>query len=194
MIDHAKVIDGFGDLVGRDVYEPREVRCGRCGRFFTFTAADQKYVHEVRGVPVKMADRGAAYCDACVPLRAEENRTARRRSRSLRAIEEARARMELDPRDAAATLDVVRAHLAILEQQPSVRSAERLVVLARRARRLDPDRLEARYWEGRALEAAGQAQGAARALEAFIESTCDRPGHGKLVTDAKARLARAAHG
>jgi tetratricopeptide (TPR) repeat protein len=185
-IDFGKIIDSFGELAGRSSYGPRELSCARCGARFTFTPAAQKYVHEARGVPVSKA-AGAAYCDGCARARGAENRASRHRARARSALAAAAGAMALRPDDAGAALEVVGAHLAVLAFEPNVRSARRLVAIARRARRLDPGRPDALYWEGRALEAAGDPEAARAAYGAFLERARGRR-HASARADAERRL------
>lgn len=186
-IDHGRIIDGWGELAGVTHYQSHQRPCGSCGATFVFTARDQKYVREVRGVPVKM-DR-VAYCSSCVRVRAAENRAHRARSHAQQLLRDARCIAEERTDDPNALLGVVAARLRLMDLEPNPHAASELVGLARRARRLDPACLDARYWEGRALLAAGHRDAAARALEAFVESSRDVPSRAQILDDARARLA-----
>ena len=72
-IDHAKVMDGFGQLRGHEVYRPIATFCGICDEPIELSAREQKYLLEVKGVPVKFLRRGAAYCQRCTARRARIN-------------------------------------------------------------------------------------------------------------------------
>ncbi len=67
-IDHGKVMDGHGRLAGRSSYVSFVTPCVVCGTPFAFTGTAQKYVLEVKGVPVK-ALRGSAFCARCMKRR-----------------------------------------------------------------------------------------------------------------------------
>ena len=115
-IDHTKVIDGFGELAGRHTYEPREVRCGLCGKPFVFSTKAQKYVHEVRGVPYKRADSGAAYCATCLPRRVARNRAVRNEAAIAAAYVRALSAMEAAPDEVEAIFAVLEAAVAGLSR------------------------------------------------------------------------------
>ena len=76
-IDHKKVTDGFSQLRGREVYVPLSTFCGVCDDPIELTPREQKYLLEVKGVPVKMLQRGAAFCQRCAKRRARINYLAR---------------------------------------------------------------------------------------------------------------------
>lgn len=166
-IDHARIIDGFGELTGRTHYEDRQVRCGECGIAFTFTARDQKYVHEARGVPIKMAGH-AAYCSACLPRRVAANRARRARDAARRLHEEALRAARERPRDPTALLGAAESHLRRLEHAPDRDRATEVVALARRARKIEPACVDTFLWEARGLIAAGHPRAAARALTTLL--------------------------
>jgi len=73
IIDHDRVMDGHGQLLGYTSYVAFETYCGICDAPFLLTAADQKRLLEKRGVPVKMLRRGAAFCAACAKRRGRIN-------------------------------------------------------------------------------------------------------------------------
>jgi hypothetical protein len=151
-IDHSRLIDGFAELRGRTHYEDESLQCGDCGRAFVFTAAAQKYVFEVRGVPVKMRNRGAAFCDACRDVRARRNRAARQLKKLEHAAQEARAASEREPRNADVLLAWVAARVAHLEGQarpPTKRAIDDLRASLRRAGRLNPNVRNVEEWAGR---------------------------------------------
>lgn len=68
-IEHEKVIDGFGHLVGHKYYRAFPSTCSICGRSLVLSASDQKYLLEVKGVPVKLMQY-AAFCMQCRSHRA----------------------------------------------------------------------------------------------------------------------------
>ena len=76
-IDHTKVTDGFGQLRGHGVYVPFATYCGICDDPVVLSPREQKYLLEVKGVPVKFLQRGAAYCQRCAKRRARINFLAR---------------------------------------------------------------------------------------------------------------------
>lgn len=73
IIDHAKLIDGFGELTSSPVYVPLETFCGICDAPFVLAPRVQKYMLEVRQIPVKMLQRGAVFCVACRRRRSRIN-------------------------------------------------------------------------------------------------------------------------
>ncbi|MFO0570315.1 MAG: hypothetical protein U0263_32030 [Polyangiaceae bacterium] len=93
-IDHDKLIDGYGDLTAYTVYESFDTYCGICDAPTRVTAAEQKYLLEINGVPVKMLRGGAIYCRSCAERRA--------RIKALKYI------------DGTATTSDVRKELALL--------------------------------------------------------------------------------
>lgn len=69
-IDHAKIMDGFAELRGHVHYIPMNTFCGICDEPIQVSPASQKYLLEVKGVPVKFLRRGAALCKQCAQRRA----------------------------------------------------------------------------------------------------------------------------
>jgi hypothetical protein len=61
-IDHTKIMDGFSQLRAFTIYEPLNTFCGICDDPIILSPQEQKYLLEVKGVPVKFLQRGAAYC------------------------------------------------------------------------------------------------------------------------------------
>ncbi|MBK7908303.1 MAG: hypothetical protein IPJ78_17320 [Gemmatimonadetes bacterium] len=76
LIDHAKITDGFGQLVGFVAYLAFESFCGICDDPIEVSAAEQKFLLEVKQVPVKMLLRGATFCARCRTRRAKINQLA----------------------------------------------------------------------------------------------------------------------
>jgi hypothetical protein len=76
-IDHGKLIDGFGELWGYATYRPFDTFCGICDAPVILTPGEQKYLLEVKRVPVKMLQRGAVYCASCRSRRARMNELKR---------------------------------------------------------------------------------------------------------------------
>jgi hypothetical protein len=72
-ISHHKLIDGFGELAASSVYLPFETFCGICDAPFVVHPRIQKYMLEVRQIPVKMLRRGAVFCLACRRRRSRLN-------------------------------------------------------------------------------------------------------------------------
>lgn len=64
-IDHARIVDGFGEMRAHSVYRPLRTYCGVCDSQVELSPATQKYMLEVVGVPVKMLRRGAVFCVPC---------------------------------------------------------------------------------------------------------------------------------
>jgi len=170
-IDHTKVIDGFGELAGRHTYEPREVRCGLCGKPFVFSTKAQKYVHEVRGVPYKRADSGAAYCATCLPRRVARNRAVRNEAAIAAAYVRALSAMEAAPDEVEAIFAVLEAAVALHRIRPSPTRADRLIALARRAGRIRPADATWRLWEARVQLLRGRLVAARRTLGIVIETS-----------------------
>lgn len=150
-IDHRRLVDGFGEMSSRTHYEGFESKCGRCGCAFWFSATAQKYVHEVRGVPVKRA-RSAGFCDACAKARGKKNRAHAEGARRRKEIASAKAASDAEPQDGGKLLEYAVASIRALEQNWSRKSAERLLGTVRRAHRLDPKLRSAKKWE-RTLQA-----------------------------------------
>jgi hypothetical protein len=73
LIDHTKLIDGFEELTKHRYYLPFQTFCGICDRLFELSPRVQKYMLEVRGIPVKMLQRGAVYCVKCRRRRSRIN-------------------------------------------------------------------------------------------------------------------------
>ena len=136
-IDHAALVDGFGEMLGRTEYEGFESRCAKCGATFTFTAAAQKYVHEQRGVPIKRA-RVAGLCPSCSAAAGKQRRARGERTELVRAAEAAKRASAEQPEHGGRLLEYVVAKLRVLEDGWSQRSAERLLGDVRRVARLDP--------------------------------------------------------
>ena len=186
-IDHSKVIDGFGEVSGKTEYADERVRCGLCGTKFVFTAAAKKYVFEVRGVPVKMRHRGAAYCDPCRDRRAALNRLLRAIERLQREHRRAVAAARAAPDDAGAHAACARSIVRLVASSGKgpLNSA---IHHARRARKLDPTCVESLYWEGRAHELALRPRQARAMFEAFLADDSGRALAPRR-TDARRRLA-----
>ena len=184
-IDHGRIIDGFGEMIGYTHYEDRVLPCGGCGVLFTFTARDQKYVHEIRGVPIKFADRGAAYCSECVRARAAQNR-ARRAERDAQRLHENALRFAREtPDDPLALLAAAATRLRRLGPRPTRGGANEVVHPARRARKIDPACLEALLWEARGLVACGHPRAAVRALDT-LAGRLGETGDRRLLAEARA--------
>ena len=73
LINHHKLIDGFGELDGAHTYVPFETFCGICDAPFVLHPRIQKYMLEVRQIPVKMLQRGAVFCLSCRRRRSRLN-------------------------------------------------------------------------------------------------------------------------
>ncbi len=73
VIDHLRVTDGFGQLDGHLYYRPLRTYCGICDTPFTLMPRVQKYMLEVKGIPVKMLKSGAVYCVECRRRRSRIN-------------------------------------------------------------------------------------------------------------------------
>ncbi|MDF1699242.1 MAG: hypothetical protein P1U56_25530 [Saprospiraceae bacterium] len=72
-IEHDKIIDGFAELYHHKKYIEFHSNCGICSTKICVTPRTQKYVLEVKGVPVKMMKRGALFCENCRKRRARIN-------------------------------------------------------------------------------------------------------------------------
>jgi len=72
-IEHDKIIDGFAELNNHKDYIEFYANCGICSTAICVTPEIQKYVLEIKGVPVKMMKRGALFCDNCRKRRARIN-------------------------------------------------------------------------------------------------------------------------
>jgi hypothetical protein len=72
-INHHKLIDGFGELNGSRVYVPFATFCAICDAPFVLHPRIQKYMLEVRQIPVKMLRRGAVFCLECRRRRSRIN-------------------------------------------------------------------------------------------------------------------------
>lgn len=180
-IDHSKIIDGFGELQGRSWYEPFETRCAGCRKPIVFEGADQKYVHEVRGVPIKMARR-VARCGECARARGRVNRAKAELVELRRAVERARVASKARPRDVGAGLAYLQAHLALLERVPNPRSLTKLRMEAGRVANLDPSRPDASYFLGVIWQRLGEGS---RARHAFERAS---RGRGELARAAREAL------
>jgi hypothetical protein len=84
-VDHAKVCDGFAELACTKFYRDREATCGICGADFRLSAQAQKDILEGNGVPLKMLDRGAAFCGPCLDRRRRINSLNRWRSELVKS-------------------------------------------------------------------------------------------------------------
>ncbi|MAQ19047.1 MAG: hypothetical protein CMN30_30140 [Sandaracinus sp.] len=132
IIDHSAIIDGHAMLAGKSHYEDRTEPCADCGEPTLFTAAAQKLVCEVHGVPVKLS---RAVCSVCRP-----KRTARRHRRESVAaadqrVDAATQRITEAPDDLRALLDLVEARTA-LARSGTATSREKTEHLLGRALRL----------------------------------------------------------
>jgi len=69
-IDHTKLIDGFGNLARHNRYISFNTYCGLCGVDLTATPEMQKYLLEVKQIPVKYLQRGSVpFCEECKDIR-----------------------------------------------------------------------------------------------------------------------------
>jgi hypothetical protein len=73
LIDHAKVTDGFGELTTHRAYRALTTFCGICDERIVVSPREQKYLLEVKGVPVKRLRAGAAFCQRCAARRSRIN-------------------------------------------------------------------------------------------------------------------------
>ena len=78
LIDHARLSDGFGELTRHRTYRPLATFCGVCDAPIVVSPREQKYLLEVKGVPVKRLRAGAAFCQPCAARRSRINHLARR--------------------------------------------------------------------------------------------------------------------
>jgi hypothetical protein len=65
LITHSRLIDGFGELSAARYYVPYETSCGICDAPFTVHPRIQKYILEIRQVPVKVFRDGGVFCVPC---------------------------------------------------------------------------------------------------------------------------------
>ncbi len=72
-IDHTKIMDGFGQLSRSKYYQAFYTNCGICNEKTFVTAKTQKYILEVKIIPVKMLQRGAVFCKSCTKRRGRIN-------------------------------------------------------------------------------------------------------------------------
>ena len=73
-IDHSKLIDGFGNLEKHYRYISFETSCGICREKLIATPEMQKYLLEVKSVPVKTLHRGSVpFCEKCRDIRSRIN-------------------------------------------------------------------------------------------------------------------------
>lgn len=72
-ICHAQLIDGFGELKSHSRYLAFETFCAICDEPFTLHPGAQKYLLEVKQIPVKMLRRGAVFCVRCRKRRTRIN-------------------------------------------------------------------------------------------------------------------------
>lgn len=77
LIDHAKITDGFDELTTHRIYRPLATFCGVCDLPIVVSPREQKYLLEVKGVPVKRLRLGAAFCQPCAARRSRVNYLAR---------------------------------------------------------------------------------------------------------------------
>ena len=104
-------------------YVPHTRRCRRCREDFLFSAEEQRHWWEVLGLPTEVWPR------QCAPCR----KVIRREKAAHAALAEARRRLEADPGDLAAELEVARATWA-LRETIGPEGLNRGVGAARRAR------------------------------------------------------------
>ncbi len=189
-IDHSLIVDGFGEMDGRTIYEAYVTNCGRCGREFTFTPEAQKYVHEVRGVPIKMGRRGAAYCPNCANETAADNKARRELVKRMHIAEESAAACRERPDDFGLLLRHAINRVRLQEIEPSPKAAERIVGDLRRVQRTAPKSkaVEALYWEARLYDILGDDARATDRYATFVASPGQRTK--KLVLEARKALKR----
>src|SRR4051812_8228144 len=77
LIEHAKLTDGFGELTTHRIYRPLSTFCGVCDTPIVVSPLEQKYLLEIKGVPVKRLRAGAAFCQPCAARRSRINYLAR---------------------------------------------------------------------------------------------------------------------
>lgn len=73
LIEHNKLIDGFAELTKHRCYLSFDTFCGICDAAVTVSPRTQKYMLEVKSIPVKMLRRGAVYCVKCRQRRSRIN-------------------------------------------------------------------------------------------------------------------------
>jgi hypothetical protein len=70
---HDKLIDGLVNWRSITAYLPFDTFCGVCDKPFSLSPRTQKYMLEVKSIPVKMLRRGAVYCVKCRRRRSRIN-------------------------------------------------------------------------------------------------------------------------
>lgn len=85
-IDHARIVDSQAQLVGFPNYVPFDTYCGICDSKCHVTPRTQKYILEVRRVPVSALRQGAVFCESCRARRARIQ--ALRRNDRWRTVED----------------------------------------------------------------------------------------------------------
>lgn len=151
-IDHGRIIDGFGELSEQVTYEAYEAQCGLCDARFVFSPQAQKYVHEVRGIPIKMARRGAAYCQRCVPEAAARHAARTKIAERQREVQRTTLALREHPDDPELRLQSVVSRIRLLELEPSRRSAMNISEALARLRRSNSESTELDRWEARMQE------------------------------------------
>lgn len=76
-IDHDVIIDPWGELRQHEHYVPYHGFCGICDTAFVVTPRIQKFLLEIKRIPVKMLTEGAAYCGSCARRRGRMKSLAR---------------------------------------------------------------------------------------------------------------------
>jgi hypothetical protein len=186
-INHARVKGGPRKLDSGGFYVTVRFPCGVCGEEFLLTPAAQKYILEERGVPRTHLGQ-AAFCATCLPLCGERNRI--RRALGAIALERSAILRSLSVGPPTPELLIGSARTrVVLSAVHSSGDLDGAITDARRARKIDPSRKDAMYWEARALELSGKSA-EARAL--FTE-LCAEPAPAEqplalLQRDARERL------
>lgn len=160
-------------------YEDVEKTCRDCGARFTFAAAEQKHWYEDLGFnPHSTAVR----CIECRRRRRGDRIEHDRYSAAARAAAE-------NPNDPAALTAFAR---GTIEHSDHIGAAkvERALAATRRAQKIDPDAVEAIFFEGRLQEVLDRADKARERYADFLARASLLPHVADLVAEARDRTAK----
>jgi tetratricopeptide (TPR) repeat protein len=151
--------------------------CIQCGRDFLFSAAEQKFWYEE-----------LKFYGTSVPVRCQECRRQKRTERSLGTqIGLAKASLKQNRNDPALLLDLAEA-IALYQQRTGQGKLNEAIAAARRARRLDPQALDAFFWEACCHAQAGRKPKAKELFKRFLECPPVSKKHQDLAEQARQYL------
>lgn len=170
-INRNRINDSWGELIGKMYYRDYVTLCAKCGNEFLFTGGAQKYVLEIRRVPVSKIEQNTL-CKKC-----HLKRVNRREKKQILQVSNPRATANkalvgyyTGTTGLSGLMDHVEIMVADLGEYLSYSSLEKLLKKLIIIRRGEPEWIEIDYWEGRIYEMMGRARTAKNQYLKFLST------------------------